>query len=783
MARINVKEAAVVYVTFRIIPHHTVLNSASRNFQRAMYELFSVRHSDFYWITKLAADSIEYYVRVPATFAEPFRTKFRNHDQWRKSTLEVAEDFELIAPDNTDLYALKYRRADMFSLDFRYNEQQTPIRDLLGVTNELAAGESITLFIRQETVDRGKWKRIADYAWETWERGGVPYRAGFDPVRFLRDIVNAGAYVFYEVRTLIDDVMSGVEKTFFHGNSARPKTERPLYINPERAELLVNGDLSAMTKNKRNLPVFKTSIRYAVTATDEVKRGMLARSIAGAYGGLAGDNRLESVRVNIRSRRDWAPQLMSVDELGKLTQLPTAELQTEFNGVLAANRRVETEMPRVFLDDSGILAGTVTDRGAVHNVHIPTADVDFLYTPRIINGSPRMGKDQHVINLVVEAKRKHGIGAVIIDVIDERNGHRGMSDAVRDHLPAADVIDIDLGDTENPVYLGLDSVMRNLTDKRIAADRIAEEITAFLLADGDTDHLQTADYLREAAKMTGGDILAIKHMFTSKTYRTAAIERNEALFDVDIWRDYDKMSDGMQAQKYAPVARRIGQIMNSEFLRPLFCQSPDERVDLFRWISEGKVVLFRVPTGKISERAVQIIAYWLVLNTFLAKIALGGRGAGTYLVLNEPHQFLSDGLVHFMERMLSEGPKYRLAPVIIFHHFAQFKRYSGFVDMMMAASANWHVFKNTNAGVYERLIPYLGRTFADAQHAFEATKRLQYIGVWLNAAGEYEAPFVADALPMVGTRYEAENERKVARLGRPITEVLADIKRRNAAAR
>jgi len=786
MARINVKR--VPYVTFRIIPHITVLNSAARHFQRAMYELFSVRQSRqpapaFYWITRLAASSIEYYVRVPADFAEPFRTKFRNHEQWRKSTLEVAEEFELFAEDSTDLYALKYRRADMFSLDFRYNEQHTPVRDLLCVTNELCADEAITLFIRQETVDRGRWKRLADYAWETWEKGGVPYRAGIDPVRFMREILNGAVYVFYEVRTLIDDVMAGVEKTFFHGNGARAKPERPTFLNSERAELLVNGDLSAVTKNKRNLPVFKTSIRYAVTAADEVKRGMLARSVAGAYGGLAGDNRLEAFRVHIRSRRDFTPNVMSVDELGKLTQLPTAELQAELCGVMAANRRVEIELPRVFLDDSGILAGTATDRGTVYSVHIPTKDADFLYTPRIINGSPRMGKDQHVINLVVEAKRKHGIGAVIVDVIDERNGHRGMSDAVRDHIPAADVIDIDLGDTENPVYLGLESIVRNLTDKRIAADRIAEEITAFLLADGDSEHLQTADYLREAAKIAGGDILAIKHMFTSQAYRRAAIEKHEALFDVDIWRDYDKMSDGMQAQKYAPVARRIGQIMNSEFLRPLFCQSPDARVDLFRWISEGKVVLFRVPTGKISERAVQILAYWLTLNVFLVKVALGGRGAGTYLVLNEPHQFLSDGLVHFMERMLSEGPKYRLAPVIIFHHFTQFKRYSGFVDMMMAASANWHVFKNTNAGVYERLMPYLSRTFTDAQHAFEATKRFQFIGVWLNAAGEYEAPFIADALPMVGTRYKAEKERKGARFGRPITEVLAQIKRRNAEAR
>ncbi|WP_021877154.1 hypothetical protein [Paenibacillus sp. P22] len=792
-------------VIFRIIPHHTVLNSASRNFQRSLYELFSVRHAperrglhvvlrpapDFWWITKLATDSIEYFVAMPAEFADAFRTKFRNHEQWRKSTLELAPDFEMPPEDNTELYAIKYRRHDMFSLDFRYNEQATPVRDLVGVTRELAPGESVALFIRQETVGRARWKKLADYAWQTWDKGGVPYRAGFDPLRMLRTVASAAVHIAFEVKTLADDLLAGIERTFYAGSSA-PKTKaaRPTLPNADRAELLVNGDLSALTKNKRNLPVFKTSIRYAVTSADEVRRGMLARSVANAYGELAGDNRLESVRVNIRGKqalndlRGWrlpemTAQMMSVDELGKLTQLPTADIQAEFADLMRSNRRVETELPRVFLDDSGILAGTTTDRGATHNVHIPTKDADFLFTPRIINGSPRMGKDQHAINLIVEAKCKHGIGAVIIDVIDERNGHRGMSDAVRDHLAPADVIDIDLGDTEHPVYLGLDSIMRNLTDKRIAADRIAEEITSFLLSDGDAEHLQTADYLREAAKITGGDIGGIKRMFTDDAYRGRMIAKNEALFDVDIWRDYTKMSENMRAQKYAPVARRIGQIMGSEFLRPLFCQAPDPRIDLFRWISEGKVVLFRVPARQISERAVEIIAYWLTLNVFLAKVALGGRGAGTYLVLNEPHQFLSAGLVHFMERMLSEGPKYRLAPIIIFHHFAQFRKYPGFVDMMMAASANWHIFKNTNEGVYSRLMPYLSRTFADAQHAFEATKRFQYIGVWLNASGEYEAPFVADALPMVGDRYEARKAgAPLTRYGRPIAEVLAGIKAR-----
>lgn len=805
------------YVTFRIIPHHTVLNSAARNFQRAMYELFSVRHKprregfriitqpapDFYWITKLTAESIEYYVRVPADFAEPFRTKFRNHDQWRKSTLEIAEDFELYAPENTDLYALKYRRADMFSLDYRYNEQHTPVRDLLCVTNELGADEAITLLIRQETVDRGRWKRLADYAWETWDKGGVPYRAGFDPLRFLRDAVNAGTYVFYEVRTLIDDVMAGVEKTFFHGNAARTKTERPTFLNPERAELLVNGDLSAMTKNKRNLPVFKTSIRYAVTAADEVKRGMLARSVAGAYGGLTGDNRLEAIRVNIRSRRDFTPNVMSVDELGKLTQLPTAELQAEFSGVMAANRRVEIELPRVFLDDSGILAGTATDRGAEHSVHIPTENVNLLYTLRAFSGSPRMGKDQAIINFIVESMRNHGIGAIIPDFIDERNkdadGHwKGMANAVRDHIPVEDVIDLDFSDTAHSFYLGLQTIFRNVEDPRIAADLVSEYLSDFLLSDGDEDKFQTQEFCREAAKATMGDLQDMKRMFKDQKFRKHKIAELDDILDMDLWRDYDSLTDkggmmsGRQGQLAAPVIRRVDMLANREYSKPMFCQAnPNPAADLYKWISEGKVVILRIkmPQGAaMPEPVKKIFGYWIVMLTFLIKLSLDGRGAGTILVLNEPHQFLSTGLVHFIERIFSEAPKYKLMLVMAFHNFAQFKKYPGFVDILLSSSVNWHLFKNTNQDVYKRLMPYLSQTFADPQQAFEATKAFQYIGVWLDPNADYAPPFVADALPRVGDRYKTIDnafltKRHIAAYGRPTAEVLAEIKLRNREAR
>lgn len=161
------------------------------------------------------------------------------------------------------------------------------------------------------------------------------------------------------------------------------------------------------------------------------------------------------------------------------------------------------------------------------------------------------------------------------------------------------------------------------------------------------------------------------------------------------------------------------------------------------------MVLFRIPARLLGEMAVRTLMHWLVLNVFLTKLAQGGAGTPTWLVLNEPHQYLSPGLIHVCKRLLAEGPKYRLAPVFIFHHFKQFHGYPEFVEILLSAALNWHLFKNTNDSVYTRLAAYLAPTFSP-QLAMQATRRYQYIAAWLGPDGEYKTPFWVSAPDLVG---------------------------------
>lgn len=834
-----IKREETKYMVFKVTPHTSNLNSTTRKFQNTLYELMSYKHPKYpwqrgsltrvfkkdnlyislkekpkyWWVVRMYTNKIkgekeeedkieqkiEFYIAIQEEFKTTFKTKFSNHEQWRKATIdEVENPFNNVDFEDTDLYALRYTRNDMFSLKFDYSQHNTPVRDIMTLSKDLNEGEEINLLIQTESIPRKKWKKLVEYSWDVWDRGRVPSRQGIDANMVTSDIANLGVMMFYELKSIIDDALDGVTKSFFNSKDEPREKKKPIFINSERESLLVNGDLSSQTKTKRNKPVFKTDILYTVKSKDEVKRDMLARSMVNSFSDLNGDNTLKNIKITINTRKEidnvtnfnldvLHSNLMSVEEIGKLQQLPTSELQKEFEDSLISNKRVETVLHEELTNEKGILAGTATLTGTTHKINIQTKNRDMTSTARAFIGSPRMGKDQAAINLVVESKMKHNMGAIILDVINEQNGHRGMADAIRDHLPAEEVIDLNLLDTEHPIYLGLEPIVKMIKDSRIASDRVAEELCAFLLTDGDEDKLRTVEHLREAAKLTNADILSIRHIFTSKKYRDKIVKQKKDIFDTTIWEQYDKLSEQQQQAIYTPVMRRIGQIMSSEFLKPIFCQVPNNNLDLYKLIDEGKVIIFRMKAGVMSQRVIEILTYWIILITFMIKLFQDGKSNnnGTLLVMNEPFQYMTDNLASLItDRILPEGPKKRLIPLIIFHHFKQFRKFSGFVDVLKSSSLNWHIFKNTNEDVYKELFSYLNRTFESPQQAFEATKMYQYIGLFLDSKGGYYDPFVADALPLVSKRYETKDNGYLTlehskKYGRPINEIIEEIKKRN----
>jgi len=395
-----------------------------------------------------------------------------------------------------------------------------------------------------------------------------------------------------------------------------------------------------------------------------------------------------------------------------------------------------------------------------------------------------MGKDQAAINLVVESKRKFGIGSVVLDVIDERKGHRGMGDAIRDHLPPEDVVDIDTGNFDYAVYFGLQGLSKSIGNMRIAAGRIASEIVNFLIADKDMDNYRTREYLRELAKATFGDIYAMKRFLTDAKYREYLLTELKKLgLSSTLLIDYHNMTGkqvGKQDQIAAPILVRLNELLSDEYLKPMFCQTPNMKFSFEQLMKEGKVVIIRIPNVKVSELATKTLMHWLTLVIFSTKMLMNGEGKPTWLILNEPHQYLTSGFEHLAKRLLVEGPKKHIAPVFIIHNLKQLQSISsGFVDILMSSSLSWHIFKNTNINVYKTLKEYLEPTFTP-EVAMSGTKAFHYIASWLDNAGEYQEPFMMKAADMVERRYETLDnsfltQRHIRMYGRPVKDILEEL--------
>lgn len=820
---------------FRIVPDRRISNNQNRKFWRLIHELMELDHRlrnrlsrngwnfryhmrDTVWFDMVArceevgaADGegkkrteqlrkLDFYMAVPTKFANAFKQKLIDRNS--QITIEEVPFSEVAVPAESEITEYRYKRHDIFSLDAKDNEQQTPISSLMNTVFDLQGSDFMRFSVCLERMDRKLWKRLADYAWKQLDKKRVPARARFDLGLLFRSIGDVGRYVAIELQSIIEDTLQGIQSVFFKsGNKITSKRQNAL--NAEYERLFANGDLAPESKKKLFDMPYKTKIRLAVHSVDRARTHMITQGITNALHEMNGNNQLHphKIRVNIRGKhieemntfqtriKDRDANVMSAKEIGKLNQYPTADLQERFSDILESKRKIEVDIPKCFRDKSGIFVGTAEVRGEIIEIYLPAKNMDKTMTSRGFVGSPRQGKDQALINLIVESKRKHGIGAVIPDWIDERNkdkdGHqRGLSDAVRDSLPPDDVIDIDCTDYEWAMYLGLSNLMKAFNNARIAADEVSKIITDFLMGTDKGDLHTTREHLRDAAKVCAGDWVDIKRLFTDPDFRKKKIAEMEKtnIGDVDLWKAFHgDLSDSQRSSIFTPINVRLAQIMNDEVLKPIMCQRPNQEADLMKWIEEGKVVIIRM---KFNPQTAKIFAHYLIMMVYLIKRQLDGRGAPTWLPINEPHQVETPEFTEFLNRILVEGPKMKLAPVVAFHHLGKGHLSRELIDTLSSANISWHMFYNSNLNTYERLQAHIEPTYTP-EEAMRTTAQFHFIAAgWRDNHGTVQPPFMVKAPDRVKDRWGAQDnsfltKRHSRQFGRPIDDVLAEFRERN----
>ncbi|MGC4378424.1 ATP-binding protein [Fictibacillus sp. Mic-4] len=784
-------------VTYRLTPHQSVTNNTNRKLWRQLHKMyliyesklsrltrkglrFSFREKDVIWYDVVfrvidGEKRIEFYVSTAQLWSKKLRETIEDR---MKVTIEEVERETLQVPqENTVVQELRYLRNDIFSLHTDATEQTSPISSILSAVDDLSEdGDFARLSIATETINHRKWAQNAAYAHDKLAKGVIPQRGRMSLTRVSKGVKNGIAKLIYEVHSLVTDVFKAVEKSFIKSDSKDIETPE---IKPLETDTTRLGNKSAA---KRYQPVWRTHIRIAAHCNSKLRTDLVANTISSAFGELGEDNELHRIKIRVNGKRvkiieelntlqlsaqtkaDGDANLMSCDELAKIAlQLPTRDVQMRYEDALSVNRKVETEVPAVFRG-KGITLGHSEFKGDSVPVKIPVKNYDELFRTYVFQGSQGMGKDTALKNFVIDACLEHGIGSIVPDAICE-DGSRGLADGLRDALPADKIVDLDLSNVDWPVPMDLTEIVAKLG--RNGVNRFAQEIIDFF---GDLAEMaRSRAILREAAKASGGSLLAVKLLLENEEYRARRVKKlreegNERLAEqIEGWGDNKKLGAKADAILY-----RLDELFGDDALLHIFAQDPHPDVNFEKWIAEGKVVILRIPNRKLGTLATKTLMHWIVLKTFMTKLLMDRADIGCFLVFNEPHQYMTDGLQRLLQRLVLEGRKWRLGSLFAFHHVGLLPR--AFADDLQASGTNWFLFANTHKGVYERLSEELSPTF-DVESAMQ-TERYHAICL-LQFGGRRQHPFLVRMAPPPTQTYDNSflTARHSRMYGRKWTEV------------
>lgn len=778
--RIEVVYQPNIMVVYRVVPHANVA-AQTQSMWKALHKMyalyasprsrferdglkFTYREKDSLWFDVVfkrrgGENKVEFYVGTTEFQAEKLKRRLENmmHVTLKDATLK-----DIAIPiENTVVQEMRYSRHDIFSLSTKVNERQTPIATIMNTVDELIhEGDMARLSICADHQDRKRWADKAKYAHDALASGKVPQRPG---IRKAVPVFRSGlAGLVNGVNALMQDMMDAVHSAFFSGDQASEK--RDIIERHSLLDEIMSHKLSGATAEKKNLPVFKTHIRVAAHSKDRLVRDTIADTLSTGIADTDENNELQAVtargkataqllkemnelKLSRQTRSAPNVNLISTDEMAKLAlQLPNRELQMRYASELDAKYRIEVRVPEALKTGAGIPLGTATVKDSVTPVDMPVSKPDELFIGYTFIGRQGSGKDTAIKNWIIDANMRHGISTIVIDAIDEP-GERGMADGIRDALPERKIIDLDLGHEEHIIPLDLTEVVTALG--RLGASRFADEMIDFVDLG---NHTRSRRYLREAAKASGGSLFGIKRIIEDEEFRLSTIERlmkegNQRLADELIaWGSNDDIGS-----KADGVLDRLDTFFGNDRLHDIFSQDPLPEVDFAKWMSEGKVIILRVPNRKLGELATRTLVHWITLKTFMTRMLMDKKAQsnGCFVVFNEPEQYASEGLAKLMGRIGTEGRKERLGSLYAFHHWNKLPK--SLQENLLGGGVQQFLFANDHH-----------QTFELSKHRFEDTIPMEqavrlpmhYAIVSLRAAGELQPAFIAKMNPPSKARYD-----------------------------
>jgi hypothetical protein len=845
-------------ITFKITPNISVSNNQNHKMWRMLHKLYEVyeatpsritrngfhftyRERDNIWFDtvfrqKDGKKSVEFFISTTEIWAKKLRETIENY---MKVTIEEVEVSSFSVPEgDIKLREINLARHDIFSLQTDAREQTAPVSSIMSTLNDITSdGDFARLSVCTEAFGREKWLKNASWAHEKLTKGKVPQRAKITPGKVLTVLKVGLITLLNEMYDVINDTLNAVSNVFFKSEN---RYEKKSAIDKRQAlsSEINSTQLSNKSSNKINQPVWKTHIRIASKTNDPLRSELIMNTIGSAFSELSGDNELLPVKINFKKKReevinelntlqlsnrtkvDGDVSLLSCDELSKVSlQLPTATVQQKHEDALSVNKKVETDIPSIFIHrqtkekvnigdieisigsnkikhkeaplnvirrkEYGLLIGHSEVKGQKIPICIPLNNPNEFFKGYVFQGQMGAGKDTAIQNFVTEGCLKHNISFVVIDQVN-KEGREGMANGIRDSLPPEKLVDLDLSNEKYLPPLDLTEVMNKLGRK--GADRFANELIQFLGVD---DMGQSKRLLRNFAKACNGSLYQLQQLLEDESLRCQRIKELREEGNTRLADELDKYTsqygmnkkeemvcvfDGQKSldSKAAAILNRLDSFLGDDTLFSVFAQPPKEEMSFETWMREGKTIIIRVPDRVLSLVAVKTLVHWITLKVLMTRLLMDNEGQenGAFIVFNEPQTYLKEnaGLADLMARIAVQGRKERLGSIFACHHIGQIKEIS---EDLISGGVHWFLFKNDNKKTFEALETELKPNF-DIESAMR-TEKHRAINI-LNFGGDRKPAFLVKMLPPSYERYQAYDnsfltKRHASLYGRPVEEI------------
>lgn len=538
--------------------------------------------------------------------------------------------------------------------------------------------------------------------------------------------------------------------------------------------------VSDSSKSKLTCPAFDCCLRIIVKGESTARSDMLARGLSMAYKQLNGDNELLEVKIKQKKLDKWHSKyvqsrkinthffnfnkrfLLTRKEIKNFIKLPERNLQKEFE--LDVNERNELKIDPLLRKKDGILIGHTEENGKQVEVRIPKNNLDSFMNTSVVTGSPRQGKDTFFCNYLIECANKMNVGAFIPDVIDEKGNGRGMCDTLRDSLPSEKIIDLNLGDYFNPIYFGLEDVADLIGANGMNV--IADNFVKVLGLEDTTDSQELCSLIARVCKC---NIYEMYCCLRSKIYAKSIYEELKDQDELLALEFYHEYLNAKKDRAVATVKTRLKMILGNPHFKHMMAQDKNKSIDFQKWIKERKIVLIRMKKMDIGEVGVKVLMFLISMKIFWIKKIIQTDDP-TFIVYNEPHQYMSEGLQELNESMMTESPKYRLGIFYLIHNPSQLP--NKLWSIMLSSSINFYLFKNTNYKLYYDLKEQLKPIEIDT-----AMKTNRYESIFLPFVdGKQLEPLFVKMLPPPIKRMKSYNNEQLTiehakKYGVPVNEV------------